>query len=165
MSQVCKACGAFLQAQETADPTFEGVVVRDQHNHRWKIKSRSYLCYKGVLDDHVETERPRLFLPFILQGGDSEFLAYFPQVAGAYNACKARVEEAYHRLRELWEQTRDIAGQKEFAQAVQKKSPFAGLLFALRKRLPPGQQSEKDLRQLWHTAEPQILDWLKKQLR
>jgi hypothetical protein len=156
---------AFLTVQETADPTFEGLVVRDRHNHRWKIKSRSYLCYKGVLDEYGETDNPRLFLPFILQGEDSEFLAYFPKVAGAYNICKARVEGEYRRLRELWEQMRDIAGQKEFAQTVQKKSPFAGLLFTLRKRSPPAEQSERELRQRWRASEPQILDWLRKQMR
>jgi RNA ligase len=152
----------FLRAQQTADPTFEGVVVRDRHNHRWKIKNRSYLCYKGVVDEHGQTDNPKLFLPFILNGEDSEFLAYFPQVTGAYNACKERVEEAYEQLRELWLRTRAIVAQKEFAQAVQKASPFAGLLFALRKRLPPAEQTEKDLFQLWQLAEPQILDWLKK---
>ncbi len=38
------------------------------------------------------------------------------------------------------------------------RSPFTGVLFALRKQQ---QQTEADLRQLWRQSEAQILDWLK----
>jgi hypothetical protein len=151
----------WLRKQEIADPTFEGVVVRDRHNHRWKIKSRSYLSFKGVVDERGNTNNPKFFVPFILGGEDAEFLAYFPQVADAYAACKARVDAEYHKLRELWLKTRDIAEQKAFAQAVQKQSPFSSVLFLLRKQVPPSEQTEQDLRRLWRQAEGQVLDWLK----
>ena len=54
------------------------------------------------------------------------------------------------------------------ANAQTQPDPYsiaAGLLFVLRKRLPSAEQTEKELRQLWQAAEPQILDWLKKQMR
>lgn len=151
----------WLREQETAAPTFEGVVVRDRHNHRWKIKSRSYLSFKGVVDERGITDKPKFFLPFILGGEDAEFLAYFPQVAGAYAACKARVDAEYQKLRALWLKTRDIVDPKAFSLAVQKQSPFISVLFLLRKQVPPERQKEQDLQRLWRQAEGQILDWLK----
>jgi hypothetical protein len=54
--------------------------------------------------------------------------------------------------------------QKPFAQAILKRSPFTGVLFALRKR-PREQQTEAALRELWAQSEPQILTWVKAQAR
>lgn len=151
----------WLREQEVRDPSFEGVVVRDSRNQRWKIKNRSYLSFHGFKHDPDALTNPRYLLPFILNGEDAELLTYYPEVAGPYARLKQAVEEEFGRLRELWLQTRAIADQKAFAQAIQKRSPFTGLLFALRKLPPEQQQSEAALQQVWRQSELQIFNWLK----
>ena len=155
-----EAIQEWLRQQEVRDPSFEGVVVRDRNNHRWKIKNRSYLSFHGFKHDPLGPTNPRYLLPFVLTGEDAELLTYFPEVAGPYALLKRAVEEEYARLHALWVNTRDIADQKAFAQAIQKKSPFIGVLFALRK-LPPDQQTDAVLSRLWRESELQILNWIK----
>jgi hypothetical protein len=150
----------WLRQQEVRDPSFEGVVVRDRHNHRWKIKNRSYLSFHGFKHDPDALTNPRYLLPFILNGEDAELLTYYPEVAGPYRRLKQAVEAEFGRLRALWLQTRDISDQKAFAQAIQKQSSFTGVLFTLRKQ-PLEQQTEAALRQLWRQSELQILNWIK----
>lgn len=151
---------SWLLQQEVDDPTFEGVVIRDRRM-RWKIKSRSYLGLHLLATDNTGGN-PRLLLPFILNGEDAELLAYFPEIKEVYLGYKARVEAEYDKLKEVWQATRHLKDQKEFALAVLPRTRFASLLFALRKRLPAEQQTEDELRQQWKLAEPQILEWLKK---
>eukprot|EP01027_Heterolobosea_sp_BB2_P010838 GEZU01015847.1.p1 GENE.GEZU01015847.1~~GEZU01015847.1.p1 ORF type:complete len:362 (+),score=102.52 GEZU01015847.1:501-1586(+) len=61
------------------DPTFEGFVLKDGHNHRWKIKSLSYrsihkLRYRGWVK-----ATPRNLIDFVLEGEGPELLAILSQ--------------------------------------------------------------------------------------
>jgi RNA ligase len=150
-----EAIREFLQVQASADPTFEGVVIRDRHNQRWKIKSPTYLGLHQ-LNSQEEEFGPKQLLPFILAGEDSELLTYFPQVRDSYLAYKAQVEAALARLEEVWQATWRIEGQKEFAQAIQGQTPFTALLFALRKS-HGSNQTRDQLRRLWRNSPELIL--------
>jgi hypothetical protein len=144
----------FLQRQTAADPTFEGVVLRDRHGQRWKMKSPTYL---GLHQLTMEgTCGPRQLLPFVLAGEEGELLTYYPEVAEAYRACQEKVAAALARLEEVWEASRGIASQKEFAQAIAGKTPFTGLLFALRKAHGVNGTREQ-LRQAWRGSGELIL--------
>ena len=69
-----------------------------------------------------------------LAGEGSELLAYYPQVRDRFDAWRAKVEAAWQRLEEVWSTSWQIADQKQFAQAIQGRTPFTGLLFALLRR-------------------------------
>src|SRR5262249_281371 len=99
---------------------------------------------------------PRQLMPFILAGEESELLTYYPQFADAYRECRAKVDEALARLEEVWQASRGIAAQKEFAQAIAGKTPFTGVLFALRKA-QGAEAAREPLRQLWRGSGEMIL--------
>jgi hypothetical protein len=146
---------AFLREQASADPTFEGVVIRDGHGRRWKVKSPTYLGLHHLSIGQEEVS-PKHLLPFILAGEDAELLTYCPHVEETYLACKEKVQSAYQRLAEVWEAHWRIEGQKEFAQAVAGQTPFTALLFGLRKA--HGKAQTRDLlRQAWLDSPEMIL--------
>ncbi len=149
------AIRAWLGEKEAADPTFEGVVVRDRAS-RWKVKNRTYLGMHH-LTSGAAIDLDRYLLPFVLAGEDGELLAYFPEVRDRYLDLQARVAAQFEGLKAVWQDTRDLADQKDFARAVLARTRLAAVLFALRKRLPPDRQTEAELRAQWRAAEPLIL--------
>jgi hypothetical protein len=151
-----EAIKEFLLAQATADPTFEGVVIRDRNNARWKIKSPTYLGLHQMATEGEDAYSPKHLLPFILAGEDSELLTYYPEVRERYLEYKNQVDSAFARLAEVWEAHWQIEGQKEFAQAIQGKTPFVALLFTLRKT-HGAQQTREHLRRLWRGSTELIL--------
>lgn len=149
----------FLQDQAAADPTFEGVVMRDRHGHRWKVKSPTYLGLHRLRGEGDNLYNPKHLLPFVLAGEESELLAYFPEAAEAFYRTKSRVLEAYVRLLHLWADHKDIEQQKDFALAIQGKSPFTFMLFNVRK-MHGKAQTAKHLDEEWRRSEAQILKFL-----
>src|SRR5262249_3152002 len=117
---------AFLQAQASADPTFEGVVIRDRHGSRWKGKSAPYLGMHHLATEGPEGFAPKHLLPFILAGEGGELLAYFPEVRDRFQQWSERVESAWQALLATWQECWAIEDQKTFAQAIQKRTPFTG---------------------------------------
>jgi hypothetical protein len=146
----------FLREQAVNDPTFEGVVIRDRHGSRWKIKSPTYLGLHQMGTSGEDAFEPKHLLPFILAGEGDELLAYYPQARESYLACKAKVESAYEWLEKTWEEHRRIADQKAFAQAIQGRTPFTAILFQLRK-LHGAAQTREHLRNAWRQADEMIL--------
>lgn len=119
----------FLLHQEMIDPTFEGVVVRDDKNNRWKFKTGTYLGY-AHLWSRGEFNEKRL-LPFILAGNDSILIDY-PEAESRYRLMEKAILEQKEILFDLWEDNKDIVDAREFAKKV-SNNPFCGILFALRK--------------------------------
>jgi hypothetical protein len=150
----------WLLKLEVEDPTFEGVVVRDRNNVRWKIKSRSYLGLHRIRGEGDNVFNPKNLLPFILSGEDAELLTYFPEVTEAYTNYKTQVDSSYAQLKEVWLRSKDIPDQKTFALSIIKETPFSSVLFNLRKQTPPSEQTEQALRKQWRLSEMQILKWL-----
>jgi hypothetical protein len=146
---------AFLSAQAAADPTFEGVVIRDKHGNRWKIKSATYLGLHKLRGEGDNVYNPKNLLPFIMSGEEDELLTYFNEVRCTYFELKSNVQKAYISLLETWVEHRHIEDQKEFALAV-KDHPFAAVLFSLRKKHGVS-QTTKLLKEEWKSASALIL--------
>lgn len=146
---------AFLDQQANADPSFEGVVIRDRANRRWKVKSATYLALHQMFGNG-DINDPKLLLPFVLKNEGDELLTYYPEAAEAYTACKSKVVEAFLELAALWEATKHIPVQRDFALAVKDK-PFSGILFNMRKR------GLTDLAAEWRNSENLILKILFKE--
>lgn len=142
----------FLREQAENDPTYEGVVIRDKHNHRWKIKSSTYLGLHRLKGN--DTFNPKHLLPFVMTGEEGELLIYFPEVKEAFYELKCEVLSAYVNLLEVWADNKDIEDQKEFALAV-KHTPFSSVLFNVRKKHE--EQKALHVAQEWRDSEQQIL--------
>ena len=131
---------SFLQEQAANDATFEGVVIRDRHGNRWKIKSATYLGLHKLRGEGDNIWNPKHLLPFILGGEEDELLTYFPEVRSFFFELKAQVLTHYAGLLETWGDHRHVVDQKEFALLVKDK-PFASVLFSVRKKYGLNQKS------------------------
>jgi hypothetical protein len=70
----------------------------------------------------------------VLTNEGSEFLTYFPEFQEQYDRISGAVNSLKGKLQEVWEATKHIEVQKDFALAVMaSKVPFTGVLFNLRK--------------------------------
>ncbi len=145
----------FLQGQAEKDPTYEGVVIRDRNNQRWKIKSATYLGLHKLRGEGDNMFNPKHLLPFVMAGEEDELLTYFEEVRPQFYELKARVYEEYADLLEVWADNKDIQDQKEFALKV-KHVPFASVLFSVRKKCGEN-QTAKDVRQEWRNSDKLIL--------
>ena len=146
----------FLQEQEEKDPTFEGVVIRDAENRRWKIKSATYLGLHRLRGEGDNMYNPKHLLPFVLAGEEAELLTYFPECADKFYRLKCEVLEKYADLVEVWADHWRIEEQKDFALAIQGKTPFTGILFNLRKAHK--EQRAEHLRKIWRESDRMILN-------
>jgi hypothetical protein len=140
---------SFLQEKSKVDATFEGVVLCDAQRHRWKVKNPLYLSLHH-LKGNDNLYNPKYLLPHILAGNTEEILTYFSELEPQIIEMKTALDMAYINLLELWDQTKDIASQKEFALQVVPKTKFSSLLFQARKL-------NKPLEQLWLESEDLIL--------
>lgn len=145
----------FLQGQAEKDPTYEGVVIRDRNNQRWKIKSATYLGLHKLRGEGDNMFNPKHLLPFVMAGEEDELLTYFPEVRESFFELKAKVLQEYAALLEVWADNKDIQDQKEFALKV-KEVPFASVLFSVRKECGEN-QSSKDIRKVWRQSDKLIL--------
>ncbi len=147
--------GTFLAAKEAADPTFEGVIIRDDAGARFKIKTRTYLAaHHG--EGAGNLFHPARLVPLILAGEIDEAIAYRPEIRQVADGVRADLEAAWDQLRLAWERTWRIEDQKQFAREVLAATPFSGLLFTLRRARGPA-QTEAHLRQLWNGNGDQII--------
>jgi hypothetical protein len=144
---------AFLTKQGAEDATFEGFVICDSKNLRWKIKNPLYLALHKCRGEGDNLYNPKNLLPFILSGEEAELILYFPEVKETFYAMKKQVDESYDKLASLWEQTKNIVLQKNFALSVVPYTKFSSLLFQLRKNQNP----DVSLRDLWQKSEDLIL--------
>jgi len=145
----------FLREQEVDDPTYEGVVIRDINNRRWKIKSATYLGLHRLRGEGDNMWNPKHLLPFVLAGEEDELLTYFPEVKETFYKLKAQVLENYSEMVEVWGDYRHLRDQKEFALAV-KDTPFASILFSVRREHGDAETS-KHLRAKWRESDRLIL--------
>lgn len=149
----------FLQEQETKDPTFEGIVLRDKNNLRIKVKSKTYVALHQLKgNDNIFLSKN--LIPFILAGEIDEVLTYFPEVKPRMLEVKEVIDKAYKDLHEVWWMSQDFCEQKAFAIYITKeskiKTPFTGILFTLRK--DHGQiQNEDLLKAAWRNSADAII--------
>lgn len=127
------------------DPSFEGFVIRDRNGNRWKCKTTTY-CALHHMKDNGNIILPERLVEIVLKGEKDEVKAIMPEVSSALDEVSKTVEETWQGLTTLWEASKHIESQKDFAMAV-KNHPFNGLLFAARK-------TNKPLEKLWR-ADPE----------
>ena len=120
----------YLLQMENDDSTFEGVVIRDSGNRRWKLKSSTYLgLHKLRGNDNIWN--PKHLLTFVLSGEGDELLTYFPEAKEVFLELESDVLKAQVSTIETWSDHKDIKDQKEFALAV-KDHPFSVLFSHLK---------------------------------
>lgn len=147
---------SLIKEKENTDPTWEGVVICDNKWLRYKLKTSTYLSLHYLLGNG-NLLNPKRLIPFALKEDPDELLLYFPEAKEHLYAVKQKLDEAYCKLRGVWQKYHTIASQKEFALAIKGKTPFAGLLFQLRKQsgtpgaggFLPGAQTEEQLQEIW----------------
>ncbi len=146
----------FLQIKGDNDPTFEGVVIRDSSDRRYKAKNPKYISLHHLRGEGDNLFNPKYLLPFIFDNEGGELLSIFPEVKEKFYDCKGRVENSYDTLLNLWRKSWQIQDQKEFALSIVGKTPFTGILFNLRKT-HGNQQTEDLLNKTWRNSTDTIL--------
>ena len=121
----------YLEDNCKTDPTFEGVVIRDNHFRRYKIKSVTYLALHRLKNNGQLTQSS--IVPYILKGDVSEMMTYFPEYSEFVMDVKNTMDAEYEKMMEVWNQSKDIENQKEFALAIVGKTRFQSILFSARK--------------------------------
>lgn len=138
------------------DKTFEGVVIRDDQNRRWKVKSGTYVALHRMRGDGDNLFNPKHQLKFILMGEVDEVINYFPIAEETIRKHQKIVESAQGELEDIWKECWQIEEQKEFALAIVPKTKFASVLFTLRKQYGKDQNLEL-LRKVWRESDRAIL--------
>lgn len=113
------------------DKTWEGVVLRDKNNFRIKVKSATYVELHR-LADNGNVARPDRLIKFVLAGEQDEVLTYFPDLEELITEMTITVNASIWAMNTIWEQTKNLESQKEFALAV-KDFSYAPFLFNARK--------------------------------
>jgi hypothetical protein len=90
-------------------------------------------------------------VPLVLNGEREEILVYFPEIRSAFEAVEEKLQIAWVALKQIWQDNREIVGQKEFALAILGKTPFTGMLFQVRKQ-DKDSQSVEHLREIWQAS-------------
>ncbi len=122
----------YLKENSIADPTFEGVVIRDNANRRWKLKSDSYKLLHYMRGEGDNRFLPKYLVPCILAGEQSELLTFFDEVKDKLIEVEAKVDKAVHNMLDVWLAAKDLPTQKEFAQFVLPKTELSKILFDAR---------------------------------
>tara|TARA_Y100000310_G_scaffold110424_1_gene108822 strand:+ start:608 stop:1720 length:1113 start_codon:yes stop_codon:yes gene_type:complete len=124
----------YLDTMIKDDPTFEGVVIRDNENRRWKIKNPGYLSLHRMRGEGDNLYNPKHLLPWVLKGERSELITYFPEVADKFDEIDAQVQSELAKLIDIWHDAKGIETQKDFALAITKRTRFSSILFTVRKQ-------------------------------
>jgi len=143
------AISEFLISMEDRDKTFEGVILRDSTDRRYKWKTKTYVALHQLKDNGCIL-LPKRVVPIVLAGEVDEVVAVFPETKTAMLEARDILDKAYLELVALWTKTKDATVQKDYAMMI-KDHPLCGLLFDMRKRHPKG--TEQDLRVLWRSAD------------
>lgn len=150
----------FLNQIQREDRTFEGVVIRDDQNLRFKIKTETYVNLHQ-LSDNGNIADPKRLVPIILNGEADEVSIALPHLKDLILTVSKDIESEWLQLAEVWEKHHSIADQKQFALTIKDKTSYTGLLFTLRK-LKGQHQTLQDLKHLWRENSDGIIKRLYK---
>lgn len=118
-----------VRAARALRPTaHEGFVVCDARFHRAKVKSPAYVALhhmKGSLN-------LRHLLEVVRANEGDEFLAYFPEARGAWEAVRARYSGLRDEAQAALDRGRDLPDDRAFGLSV-RDLPYASMLFTVRK--------------------------------
>ena len=151
----------FLVSKELTDRTFEGIVLRDDSDRRFKVKNKAYLNLHQMHNNGKWSYKH--VLSFIVRNDTEELLNYFPEAKDVVNEMKEKTDAEYAKLRSVWFNNWLIKDQKQFALAIVPATKFSGILFELRKEMK-NKQTEEDLQRHWRNSEDLIIKVLFKNL-
>lgn len=123
----------FIKEQEKNDKTFEGVVIRDCENRRWKVKSSTYLALHHMKGEGTNMFMPKYLIEFALTGETDEVLTYFPEIKDQLKNVQDKLTHELGNLLTLWQEAKDIESQKDFALYIIPKTKLSSILFQARK--------------------------------
>ena len=121
-----------LDLAKKLKPVEEGYVVRNGKNERVKVKNPAYVALALLHNGGRITEKRILGLVEI--GEDSEYLTYFPEEKGKFEAIKERKRKLLEECQVKYEEVKGIEEQKDFAMEVVKYK-YSSILFKLRQGL------------------------------
>lgn len=139
----------FLLDMEAEDKTFEGVIIRDNTNQRYKWKTKTYVALHS-LKDNGNILLPKRVVPIVLSGEVDEIIAILPETRTAMLSAKKTLDDMYNEVLALWNRSKSASSQKDYALLV-KGHLLNSILFSMRKLYPDG--GEKELRQLWRQSD------------
>ena len=148
----------FMEGQERLDPTYEGIVIKDNQNIRFKIKSKTYLGLAHI-KDNGNIFNPKRIIPWVISNNQDELITYFPELKDKVKEVKDLVDHEYNNLVKVWQDTNKISDQKAFALSIKDKTKFSGLLFTLRKEYGQN-QTKQDLNSAWRNSADAIVKYL-----
>jgi hypothetical protein len=138
-----------LTQTSAKDPTFEGLVLRDMNGLRVKIKTDTYLALHHMADNG-NLGNPKYIVKYLLKGEKDEIITYFPELKAKIEDVEATLNTHKQALLALWEETKGIVAQKDFALAIVGNTPFTGILFNARK-------TGADPAKIWHESDELIV--------
>lgn len=112
------------------DPTYEGIVLRDVHNNRIKVKSQKYVELHRLYSNGNIFRLDRL-AQVVLDGEEDEVLIYFPELTDRINQVKNTLQTAWNEIEAIWFCHHDQRSRKKYAKAV-KNHRLCPILFRAR---------------------------------
>lgn len=122
---------AHVNKISESDLTFEGCVVKDLNNQRWKIKAENYLRLHRLSNNNNIAHIKNL-VPLILKGESAEIASYFPHFQPKIEELEKKIKKLRQEVDNIWFCHHDERSQKRFALAV-KDHPLSAILFTARK--------------------------------
>lgn len=116
----------YINDLSSEDSSFEGVVLRDINNIRFKLKTATYVALHRMMGDSGFT--PKNILPLILANETEEVLVYFPEIKDKVDSMSALLMKWEKEIDNLWFCYHDEESRKKFALAV-KHHPISWALF------------------------------------
>lgn len=127
------ADAARLFVESRPGNAHEGVVVKEMATgKRVKVKSTHYLHYHRLKNNGAGFSVANL-VPLVLAGEADEVAAVFPEARGRIDTIRRRVAEEVSRAKGVYERSRGLGSQKEFALSILGKTPHTAALFHARK--------------------------------
>lgn len=111
------------------DKSFEGYVLRDCYNHRYKFKNPGYLALSHLANNGA-IGSIKYIVPIVLKGEEAEIIAYFPNIEETVNKVKFHIEKILQELDNSFYCFHDVKNRRTFAEKIEKV-PFKQVLFNL----------------------------------
>lgn len=113
------------------EPDFEGLVAKDCHGNRVKVKHPNYIrLHHMVANGNIAN--PKYLVPILMSGERDEVLSYFKWLEPYANEYQAKIDGAWKEIDILWNKTKNIDNQKDFALSI-KNSKYSSILFNSKK--------------------------------
>lgn len=123
----------WIAKQEFDNPTFEGVVVKDVNNNRYKLKNKGWYALSQIKGNgNLGTKSG--FIKSYLAGNADEAVALFPEYKESFDSFLRQIDDLVRLVETDYNSYKHLS-QKEFALAIADR-PYKHALFSKRKGLP-----------------------------